>query len=165
MKRSTPRAKLASLALVWAFTDWALVTLVNTKFHHYILPALPALAILAALCIDELFERADRTLVTGLLIIGLPVTLLSGRDLAAFPPRILWLFNYDYVNMPGTGRPWPLVSLYGDRYEYGGQLLVLASDEKTPSELWARAPSARTWTRRDATGPERDGAFRLATRR
>jgi hypothetical protein len=38
----------------------------------------------------------------------------------------LWLFNYDYVNAPGTGRPWPLPSIYQDRYEYGGQILVFA---------------------------------------
>jgi hypothetical protein len=35
------------------------------------------------------------------------------------------MFNYDYVNMPGTGRPWPLATLYGDRYEYGAQILVI----------------------------------------
>ncbi len=121
-----PKAKLAAFAIVWALVDWALVTLVNTKFHHYILPALPALAILAALCIDELLQQAEPVLVTAMLLIGVPLTFLCGSDLAAFPPRILWMFNYDYVNMPGTGRPWPLVSLYGNRYEYGAQLLVLA---------------------------------------
>jgi len=51
---------------------------------------------------------------------------LSGRDLSAFPPRLLWEFNYDYVNAPGSGRPWPLVSQYGTRYEYGTQILVFA---------------------------------------
>ena len=59
-------------------------------------------------------------------LVALPLTFLSGRDLSAFPPRILWEFNYDYVNAPGTGRPWPLVSQYGDRYEYGFQILVFA---------------------------------------
>jgi hypothetical protein len=59
-------------------------------------------------------------------LLGVPLTFLSGRDLSAFPPRILWEFNYDYVNAPGTGRPWPLVSQYGDRYEYGVQILVFA---------------------------------------
>ncbi len=121
-----PRAKLAAFAIVWALVDWALVTLVNTKFHHYILPALPALAILAALCLDDLLTKAEPVLVTALLVVGVPLTFLCGRDLAAFPPRILWMFNYDYVNIPGTGRPWPIVSIYGDRYEYGSQLLVLA---------------------------------------
>src|SRR5262249_38169298 len=47
-------------------------------------------------------------------------------DLSSFPPRLLWEFNYDYVNAPGTGRPWPLVSQYGSRYEYGLQILVFA---------------------------------------
>ncbi len=121
------KAQLVAFAIVWALVDWSLVTLVNTKFHHYILPALPPLAILAAVCIDELLEKPDRLLVIGMIVVGVPITFLCGRDLAAFPPRILWIFNYDYVNMPGTGRPWPLASLYGDRYEYGGEILVLSA--------------------------------------
>ncbi len=126
MRGQGSRARLAGFAIVWALVDWSLVSLVNTKFHHYILPALPALAILAALCIDELIERADRSLVLGMIFIGVPLTLVCGHDLAAFPARLLWMFNYDYVNMPGTGRPWPLASLYGDRYEYGRQMHLIA---------------------------------------
>src|SRR5262249_37159176 len=92
----------------------------------YILPALPALAILAGLLLDEMLTAPTRIHVLGTLLIAAPITFLCGRDLAAFPPRILWLFNYDYVNMPGTGRPWPLPTQYGDRYEYGAQLMVFA---------------------------------------
>src|SRR5262249_48321031 len=103
-----------------------IMSLVNTKFHHYILPALPALAILAAVLLDDLLAAPERIHRLGLLLLAAPTTLLCGRDLAAFPPRILWLFHYDYVNAPGTGRPWPLVNLYGDRYEYGAQLMVFA---------------------------------------
>jgi 4-amino-4-deoxy-L-arabinose transferase-like glycosyltransferase len=124
--QKSARSRVAAFAIVWALTIWALVTLVNTKFHHYILPALPPLAILAALCLDDLLENADRPTLVLMALIGVPITFVCGRDLAAFPARILWMFNYDYVNMPGTGRPWPLVNLYGDRYEYGTQLLVLA---------------------------------------
>ena len=54
--------------------------------------------------------------------VSLPSTYLAGRDLANFPARIGWLFNYDYVNVPNVGRPWPLTNLYGDRYEYGQQV-------------------------------------------
>ena len=126
MKGAGTRARLATFATVWALVGWVVVTLVNTKFHHYILPALPGLAILAALAIDELLERPTMLLRAGMLLVGVPVTLLCGRDLAAYPARLIWMFNYDYVNMPGTGRPWPLPTTYGDRYEYGNQLLVLA---------------------------------------
>jgi 4-amino-4-deoxy-L-arabinose transferase-like glycosyltransferase len=126
LREASPRKQLVAFALVWFLVEFTTMSLVNTKFHHYILPALPALAILAGLMLDELMARPDRLLVGGLFLIALPVTLLCGRDLAAFPPRLLWMFNYDYVNMPGTGRPWPLPSLYGDRYEYGSQIWIFA---------------------------------------
>ena len=123
----TSRRHLALLALSWFVVDFCVVSVVNTKFHHYILPALPALAILAGLLLDELCEGAARSELfspkTALLVVGLPITFLSGRDLAAFPARIGWLFNYDYVNVPGTGRAWPVTATYGERYEYGDQIL------------------------------------------
>jgi 4-amino-4-deoxy-L-arabinose transferase-like glycosyltransferase len=126
LKEKDGRTQLTAFALVWFLVELAIMSLVNTKFHHYILPALPALAILAGLLLDELLAAPGPLHRLGLLAIAAPITFLCGRDLSAFPPRILWLFNYDYVNAPGTGRPWPLVSLYGQRYEYGSQLLVFA---------------------------------------
>src|SRR5262249_8797060 len=126
LRSDDKRKGLAGFALVWLASELTVMSLVNTKFHHYILPALPALAILARLFLDELLRAPTRFLGTALLLVAVPLTYLSGRDLAAFPPRILWMFNYDYVNMPGTGRPWPTVALWGDRYEYGTQLLIFA---------------------------------------
>jgi 4-amino-4-deoxy-L-arabinose transferase-like glycosyltransferase len=136
--RTEPRRQLVALCACWFFVDFIVVTLVNTKFHHYILPALPPLAVLAGLLLDDITaggapEAVSREGLLGsraaLLLVGLPVTFLSGRDLAAFPARIGWLFNYDYVNVPGTGRPWPVTVIYGTRYEYGDQVLcfVLAA--------------------------------------
>ncbi len=153
-RQGPSQPQLAAFASVWSLVGWVLVTLVNTKFHHYILPALPPLAILAGLCIDELIENKDRLLTIGMFVIGAPLTFLCGRDLAAFPPRILWMFNYDYVNMPGTGRPWPLVSLYGDRYEYGTQLFLLAALVLATLATLAVRPA------RDATPSLRDGQRR-----
>ncbi len=124
-----PRRQLIGFALVWAVVSFTVMSVVNTKFHHYILPAFPALAILAGLFVDELLRSTGgsaRIEALAMLLFGVPLTLLSGRDLATFPARLLWMFNYDYVNMPGTGRPWPLPSVYGDRYEYGGQIAVFA---------------------------------------
>jgi 4-amino-4-deoxy-L-arabinose transferase-like glycosyltransferase len=129
LRQGSPQRQLAIFALTWFLADFMVVSLVNTKFHHYILPALPALAILGGLFISELIEGhpEDRgVLLTGLGLIGLPLAWLSGRDLANFPARIGWLFNYDYVNAPGTGRPWPLVSIYGQRYEYQASVMVFA---------------------------------------
>jgi len=126
LEKGDKRRGLIGFALVWFVAEWAVMALVQTKFHHYILPALPALAILVGVLVDELLASPSRLQVAAMFLVAVPVTFFCGRDLAAFPPRIGWLFNYDYVNMPGTGRPWPLVSLYGDRYEYGQQILVFA---------------------------------------
>ena len=126
MRDQSRRSQLIGFALVWFLVDFTTVSLVNTKFHHYILPALPAVAVLAGLFLDEFLHAPTKPMLWAMTLLGVPLTFLCGRDLSAFPPRLLWEFNYDYVNAPGTGRPWPLVSQYGDRYEYGFQVLVFA---------------------------------------
>jgi hypothetical protein len=158
-----PRRMLVALCLSWFVMDFAIVTIVNTKFHHYILPALPALAVLAGLFLDELIGKAGESFApaaasrTALLLVGVPLSFLSGRDLANFPARIGWLFNYDYVNVPVTGRPWPVTSVYGDRYEYGVPLYGFAIAAALFTALLAlpagkgavppAAPSGKSWTR------------------
>ena len=140
-------------------------------FRHRLpsLPALPALAILGALFLDELYSQtsaAARAVPQALLlVVGVPLTYLSGRDLSSFPARIGWLFNYDYVNVPNVGRPWPLTNLYGDRYEYGQQVffytalatvavlvlsLLVKTDSDSPPPSNAIAP---TWIERLTSGP------------
>jgi 4-amino-4-deoxy-L-arabinose transferase-like glycosyltransferase len=127
LKPKSVRGALARFAFVWVIVDVATITLVNTKFHHYSLPALPALAILTALFLDELLTEPRRWQAIALTLIALPITFVCARDLAAFPARFLWMFDYDYVLIPNVGRPWPLPSLYGERYEYGGLLTLLGS--------------------------------------
>ena len=121
----SPRGALARFALVWLAVDVGTITLVNTKFHHYSLPALPAIAILAALFLDDVLTTPRRWHAVALGLVALPLTFACARDLAAYPPRFLWMFDYDYVLVPGTGRPWPVTSIYGQRYEYGPLLWVL----------------------------------------
>jgi hypothetical protein len=111
-----PRRALAAFALTWATVDVVTITLVTTKFHHYLLPALPAFAILAALALDSWLDGELHPM--ELLLVALPVVVLAGRDLAALPARLLWLFCYDYVIAPGVGRPWPPPAVYGTRYQY-----------------------------------------------
>lgn len=99
---------------LWFITAFSLFALSGTKFHHYILPAVPPLAALAGILLHDLFERSsegagtDRGNVALLaLIAGLSV-LLIGRDLLAsygerLPGEVLFmqLFTYQYK------RPWP----------------------------------------------------------
>ncbi|HEX9102095.1 MAG TPA: glycosyltransferase family 39 protein, partial [Polyangia bacterium] len=119
------RGALARFALVWLAVDVTTITLVNTKFHHYSLPALPAAAILAALFLDDVLTAPKRWHALALGLFAVPLTFACAHDLAAFPPRFLWMFDYDYVLVPGMGRPWPTTLIYGNRYEYGTLLWVL----------------------------------------
>jgi hypothetical protein len=84
------------------------VSLSMTKFHHYVLPAVPGLALVLGSYLDELWAGRRRV---GLLLGGVPLLALVLFDLTATQnaaQRFLWLFSYDYVPYPG-GRAWPSV--------------------------------------------------------
>ena len=106
------RGRLRAFALLWFLVMYSVMSLVNTKFHHYILPGLPGLAILAGLYLDELTTNPRKRDALVLLLLGAPLLALAGRDLSLFPARLTWLFDYDYVNAPNGGRPWPTTSDY-----------------------------------------------------
>jgi 4-amino-4-deoxy-L-arabinose transferase-like glycosyltransferase len=94
---------------IWFIAGYVLVSLSVTKFHHYILPAIPGLAIAIACFLDDLLSR--RSVRAGLLaaLVGVPVLALVVYDLVAAQngaQRLIWLFSYDYINAP-KGRTWP----------------------------------------------------------
>jgi 4-amino-4-deoxy-L-arabinose transferase-like glycosyltransferase len=126
LRPKTARQALARFALVWMMVDVVTITLVNTKFHHYVLPALPAAIILGALFIDDVLTAPRRWHAVALGLVAAPLTFAAGRDLAQFPARFLFMFDYDYVLIPVVGRPWPSPAIYGNRYEYGGPLMMFA---------------------------------------
>ena len=45
------------LGAIWFVAGYALVSLSMTKFHHYVLPAIPGLAIVIGCFLDELLAR------------------------------------------------------------------------------------------------------------
>jgi hypothetical protein len=94
---------------IWFVTGYALVSLSVTKFHHYILPALPGLAIVLGCFLDDVLERRAARTALAAVLVGLPLLALVTVDLAALPKdaqHFIWLFSYDYINTP-QGRPWP----------------------------------------------------------
>jgi len=99
--RSASKADhLALIAVLWvAFSFWLLASSA-TKFHHYVFPILPGLAILIALFIDRLWqEGTDQHAVS--LLFGLVLFILVGKDLAETPKNFTDLFVYNY------DRPYP----------------------------------------------------------
>jgi 4-amino-4-deoxy-L-arabinose transferase-like glycosyltransferase len=97
------------LGAIWFVAGYALVSLSMTKFHHYVLPAIPGIAIVLGCFLDDVLARRDArrlllSALVGLPLLGIILADLVGTKNAA--QRFLWLFSYDYVHSP-TGRPWP----------------------------------------------------------
>jgi 4-amino-4-deoxy-L-arabinose transferase-like glycosyltransferase len=94
---------------IWAVAAYALVSLSMTKFHHYVLPSIPGLAIVIGCFLDDILIKKDARRAWVAALVGVPLLgivfadLIQGRNSAQ---RFLWLFSYDYVHSP-TGRPWP----------------------------------------------------------
>lgn len=80
---------------LWFFVSFLLFTLSSTKFHHYIFPALPPLAVLTAFLLNDLLrERVVFGRVVGVLALGLVAVFTW--DLLADPQHLRNLFTYKY---------------------------------------------------------------------
>ncbi|HET9450238.1 MAG TPA: glycosyltransferase family 39 protein, partial [Aggregicoccus sp.] len=115
---------VAIFAAVWAGFTFFLLTSSATKFHHYVFPVVPALAVLVALFIDRLWEEGIPA--HGLsLLLGLVLFVLVGKDLADSPKRFTDLFVYNY------DRPYPVdldtraIPLFSTRPLWTGDLVGL----------------------------------------
>jgi 4-amino-4-deoxy-L-arabinose transferase-like glycosyltransferase len=97
------------LGAIWFVAGYALVSLSMTKFHHYVLPAIPGIAIVLGCFLDDVLTKRDNRRLLLSALVGLPLLGIILADLVATKnaaQRFLWLFSYDYVHSP-TGRPWP----------------------------------------------------------
>ena len=117
--------QLAALASIWAAAMFLLFSVSATKFHHYILPLLPGLAILMALFVDRLWEEGIGAHAVSL-IFGLVLFILVGKDLSNNPKNFTDLFVYNY------DRPYPFelvqrpIIIFGSRALTTGDVLALA---------------------------------------
>ncbi len=90
-------ARIELFVLLWAMAGLALYSLSVTKFHHYVLPILPPLSVLAALWLDRFRrgeERLGKVLIPLALILG--VVIIS-RDIGLMPKNLVDLFVYNYT--------------------------------------------------------------------
>lgn len=96
----------------WFLFAFALFSLMLTKFHHYILPAIPPAAMLVGIALDEMLGagksgRQKAILWSAMGVCGALGVWMVGRDIAFAPDglpgqiRLLHLFTYNYR------RPWP----------------------------------------------------------
>jgi hypothetical protein len=95
-----------------------------TKFHHYIFPVLPGMAVLIALFVDKLWQEGVSAHAVSLLF-GLVLFFLVGKDLAGDPKNFTDLFVYNY------DRPYPSelvtkpIAMFASRPLWMGDLLTL----------------------------------------
>jgi 4-amino-4-deoxy-L-arabinose transferase-like glycosyltransferase len=111
------------LGAIWFVLGYAVVSLSMTKFHHYVLPAIPGLAIVVGCFLDDLIERRAWRAAALAVAVGLPLLFLTAADLIASKSaaqRFLWLFSYDYVHNR-NGRLWP------DRIDFSGALMAFTA--------------------------------------
>jgi len=138
-RRDGARALLFGAAL-FAF---ALVSAMRTKFHHYVLPAVPPFAMLVGVWLDERLDEAReagrrRLVATAALALGAAcVVALVARDLGVSGPgesgaaRLMKLFTYRY------NRQWPSANAFAPALVAFGVLGAAAS----------LAFALRTWRR------------------
>jgi 4-amino-4-deoxy-L-arabinose transferase-like glycosyltransferase len=127
LKLRTPtRAEQVSVfVLLWLVFSFLLIGASATKFHHYVLPMLPPIAVLIALFIDRLWVDGISRHPLALLM-GLPLFTLVGKDLAGNPKNFTDLFVYNY------DRPYPTelvtrpLGLIAGRTLWLGDLLAFA---------------------------------------
>jgi 4-amino-4-deoxy-L-arabinose transferase-like glycosyltransferase len=115
---------LALMAVLWAAFSFTLLASSATKFHHYVFPVLPALAVLIALFIDKLWEEGLAAHAVSL-VFGFVLFVLVGKDLAGNPKNFTDLFVYNY------DRPYPFdlvtkpIAMFASRPLWVGDLLTL----------------------------------------
>lgn len=94
---ATDQARARWMIFIWFGVAYSVFTLSSTKFHHYIFPAVPAIALLAALLIDDLIEnRIAPALRWPIAASALALVAVIGFDLVADPQHLKNLFTYRY---------------------------------------------------------------------
>jgi 4-amino-4-deoxy-L-arabinose transferase-like glycosyltransferase len=102
---ATREARVRFTIALWAIAAVTLFCIVQTKFHHYFLPAMPPLALLVAIFLDDVSARRDR-LHPLAAALGIGIVLLLTRDLMFEPERWIEMFVFRY------DRPWPNADPY-----------------------------------------------------
>ena len=95
-----PAESFTLFAGLWAVLTYVLMSLSATKFHHYVFPAVPALAILCAAFVDRVLREGTEPNAVALLL-GFAAYAVVAQGLATHPKVLSDLFVYNYQ------RPWP----------------------------------------------------------
>ena len=101
LQRVRRRPIASALFLGSALAGFVLITVMKTKFHHYMLLCLPPLAALAGMWIASAKSRRRRRWPIVLALGAAALVAYVGYDIQASPARFIWLLTYRY------SRVWP----------------------------------------------------------
>jgi 4-amino-4-deoxy-L-arabinose transferase-like glycosyltransferase len=104
-RNDTREGRVRFMVTLWAICAITFFFIVQTKFHHYILPSIPALGLLVAFYLDDILAKRDR-LHPLYAVLGAGIVLLMTRDLMWEPERWIEMFVFRY------DRPWPAADPY-----------------------------------------------------
>jgi 4-amino-4-deoxy-L-arabinose transferase-like glycosyltransferase len=110
--------ELTYFCVLWLLAAYGMFSITGTKYHHYVLPLVPAATLLCGVwCRDALARRGDAPRALGdaaVALAAIAFAVLAGRDLAMSrtgdvegAARLLSLFTYNY------SRSWPATLDYG----------------------------------------------------
>lgn len=116
--------QLAIFCFLWMVLSFSLFAFSATKFHHYVFPVLPPLAVLIGLYVDRLWEEGIAANALPL-IVGAIFFALVGKDLAANPKNFTDLFVYNYGREYPTELVTEPLQLFSWRSLWTGDLLTL----------------------------------------
>ena len=108
----TREGRVRMIVAIWAITSVAFFSLVQTKFHHYILPAVPALGLLIAFWLDDLLAGRARTSWV-FCVLGAGIILLLARDMIHEEKQWIEMFVFRYDRPWPTGQPWAVDTTSG----------------------------------------------------
>jgi hypothetical protein len=147
-RAQTREDKLRLFFGCWAITGFFFFSAIQTKFHHYILPAVPALAVLVAFWFDDLLDGKVRW---AILPIGVAAAIfaLASLDLIPHQEKLVQLFCFRY------DRPWPKMAPWSIDYQpvltalavlFGAVLVLLAAPRIRRWVVYGMGGVAILWT-------------------
>lgn len=95
------RKRLRLFVLLWALLTFVLMSMSQTKFHHYILPAIPPLAVMVGYWFVYAAEDPDKRFGGYSIVVLAAIFAVVARDLINEPQHLVNLFTYKY------DRPYP----------------------------------------------------------
>ena len=106
-RTDTREGRVRFMVALWAICGVAFFSLVQTKFHHYILPACPRSASSSRSSSTTCSPRRER-LHPLYAALGIGIVLLVARDLMWEPERWIEMFVFRYDRPWPIGEPWSI---------------------------------------------------------